>query len=90
MLDIIRRALECIPDALHRSLRLNVLHVLIEGTLALVVLRLLPLQSSLAETLRKRVLVLRRHDILLRGWLLAEHRRSHPCFRFHPRRAGGS
>ena len=70
MLDIIRRTFECIPDALHRSLRLNVLRMLIERILALVVLRLFLLQSPLAEALCKRALILRCHDILL----LTEHR----------------
>ena len=75
MLGIVRHALCRVPDVLRDRLRLHVLHMLIEGFFALVVLRLLLLQSALAEALRKRILVLRHHDILLHGRLLAEHRR---------------
>ena len=66
----LRRTFCRIPDALRDRRRLHILHVLIERILALVVLRLLPMQSSLAKILCKCALILRRHDILL----LTKHR----------------
>ena len=74
MLGIVRHALCRVPDALRDRLRLHVLHMLLKGFLALVRLCVLLLQSALAEALRKRILVLRHHGILLHGRLLAEHR----------------